>query len=101
MVLQVDLTPNGKQMLSNFLIDICQVIPSYTMSSRKEECLKYIKERVGYSKVLVSIHTLQPSNNIFKNEYYLVTSKWRRRFNCLRCSITSRSRTSPNIGGAH
>ncbi|KAG4073581.1 hypothetical protein HA402_000805 [Bradysia odoriphaga] len=50
---EVDLTPNGKQMLSNFLIDICGITPNYTMSSRKEECINYIKEQVGQSKVLL------------------------------------------------
>lgn len=41
-------------MLSNFLIDICGVAPNYTMNSRKEECINYIKEQVGQNKVLVS-----------------------------------------------
>lgn len=52
---EVDLTINGKQMLSNFLYDICELTPNFTMGSRKEECIKYIKEKVGGNKVLVLV----------------------------------------------
>lgn len=51
---EVDLTQNGKQMLSNFLFEIARVSPNYTMQNRKDECIKYIKEKVGSNKVLVS-----------------------------------------------
>lgn len=51
---EVDLTTNGKQMLSNFLIDICGATPSFTMSCRKEGCIKYIRDKVGDKKVIVS-----------------------------------------------
>lgn len=52
---EVDLTTNGKQMLSNFLYDICGITPNFTMGSRKEECVKYIKEKVGTNKVLMLV----------------------------------------------
>lgn len=50
---EVDLTINGKQMLSNFLYDVCELTPNFTMGSRKEECIRYIREKVGNNKVLV------------------------------------------------
>lgn len=50
---EVDLTVNGKKMLSNFLLEIAKVTPSYTLANRKEECIRYIRETVGNSKVLV------------------------------------------------
>lgn len=53
---EVDLTVNGIQMFRNFLYDICGAKPNFTMECRKESCLKYIKENVGNSKVLVKIH---------------------------------------------
>lgn len=52
---EVDLTLSGRQMLKNFLSDICGITPNFTMASRKEMCLKYIKEKVGNNTVLVSI----------------------------------------------
>lgn len=50
---EVDLTPQGKKIFSNFLFDIARLSPSYTMSSRKDECIRYIREKVGSSKVLL------------------------------------------------
>jgi len=55
---EVDLTINGKQMLSNFLYEICELTPNFTMGSRKEECIRYIREKVGNNKVLVSLEIL-------------------------------------------
>lgn len=52
---EVELTINGKQMLSNFLYDICELTSNFTMGSRKEECIKYIKEKVGNNKVLLLV----------------------------------------------
>lgn len=52
---EVDLTVNGKQMFSNFLFKICGLTSNFTIQSRKDECIKYIKERVGSSKVLVLV----------------------------------------------
>ncbi|KAG5674427.1 hypothetical protein PVAND_004399 [Polypedilum vanderplanki] len=50
---EVDLTLQGKKILSNFLFEIARIAPSFTMSCRKEECIKYIREKVGNSKVLL------------------------------------------------
>lgn len=52
---EVDITTNGQKMLHNFLIRICGLIPSYTMECRKESCMKYIREKVGDSQVLVLV----------------------------------------------
>lgn len=52
---EVDLTVNGSKMLSNFLLEIARITPSYTLTNRKEECIRYIRETVGNSKVLVSL----------------------------------------------
>lgn len=51
---EVDLTLQGKKILSNFLLDIARVQATFTISSRKEDCIRYIKEKVGSNKVLVS-----------------------------------------------
>lgn len=51
---EVDLTVNGKQMLANFCMQICDLKPNFTMSCRKEGCIRYIREKVGQQKVLVS-----------------------------------------------
>ncbi|CAL1543679.1 unnamed protein product [Lymnaea stagnalis] len=50
---EVDLTENGKKMLHNFLFDVAQCSGDYTMSSREEACIKYIKETVKDHKVLM------------------------------------------------
>lgn len=52
---EVDLTTNGKHMLANFCINICGLTPSFTMTSRKESCIRYIREKVGTQKVLLLI----------------------------------------------
>lgn len=52
---EVDLTVQGKKILGNFLFEISRLVPNYTMSSRKEECIRYIREKVGSNKVLVSL----------------------------------------------
>lgn len=52
---EVDLTPSGKQMFSNFLFDICGLSKVFSISNRKEDCIKYIQENVGTKKVLVSV----------------------------------------------
>lgn len=51
---EVDLTLEGKKMLNNFLFEIARFTPSFTILSRKEECIRYIREKVGNNKVLVS-----------------------------------------------
>lgn len=50
---EVDLTLQGKKMLANFLFEIARITPNYTMASRKDECIRYIREKVGSNKVLV------------------------------------------------
>lgn len=53
---EVDLTPKGKQMLSNFLFDIAGLSRTFTLRSRRESCIQYIKETVGdTNKVLVLV----------------------------------------------
>lgn len=55
---EVDLTTHGKKILANFLFEITRLTPNYTMASRKEECIRYIREKVGSNKVLVSVSNL-------------------------------------------
>lgn len=42
-------------MLHNFLIRICGIEANYTMECRKEGCIKYIRDTVGTSQVLVLV----------------------------------------------
>jgi len=49
----VNLTEQGTQMLKSFLYDVVGLAGSYTVKSREEECIKYIRHQVGQSKVLV------------------------------------------------
>lgn len=44
---EVDLTPNGKLMLKNFLYNISQLPGDFTMQSREQECIDQIKKTVG------------------------------------------------------
>ncbi|CAH0564257.1 unnamed protein product [Brassicogethes aeneus] len=50
---EVDLTPNGKLMLKNFLFDIAGLTGNFTMQGREAECVKYLQEAVGQKKVLL------------------------------------------------
>ncbi|XP_063829356.1 GMP synthase [glutamine-hydrolyzing] [Ostrinia nubilalis] len=53
---EVDLTPKGKQMLSNFLFDIAGLSRTFTLRSRREACIQYIRDTVGENnKVLVLV----------------------------------------------
>jgi len=52
---EVDLTDSGKTMMHNFLFDIAGCKGSYSLASRKESCIKYIRETVGKQKVLVLV----------------------------------------------
>jgi GMP synthase (glutamine-hydrolysing) len=52
---EVDLTLQGKKMMANFLFEIARITPNFTMASRKEECIRYIREKVGSNKVLVRL----------------------------------------------
>lgn len=51
---EIDLTVQGQKILSNFLFEIARLAPNFTMACRKEECIRYIREKVGNNKVLVS-----------------------------------------------
>lgn len=50
---EVDLTDQGKEMMSHFLFDVAKCKGTFTMQGREAECLKYIKEVTGNHKVLV------------------------------------------------
>ncbi|XP_061162674.1 GMP synthase [glutamine-hydrolyzing]-like [Saccostrea echinata] len=50
---EVDLTDQGKEMMSHFLFDIAKCKGTFTMQGREAECLKYIKEVTGNHKVLM------------------------------------------------
>lgn len=52
---EVDLTENGKKMLSNFLFDIAGLKPSYTLENREQKAIEYIKKKVGDKKVLILV----------------------------------------------
>jgi len=49
---EVDLSPEGKAMLKNFLM-LAGCHFSYTMASREEECIEYIKKTAGDHKILM------------------------------------------------
>ncbi|XP_065890395.1 GMP synthase [glutamine-hydrolyzing]-like [Dysidea avara] len=49
---EVDLTKNGLTMLRNFLYNISNCSPSFTIKSRELQCIEYIKEKIGDAKVL-------------------------------------------------
>lgn len=51
---EVDLTPNGKIMLHNFLFGVAGLTGNYTLQDRESQCIQYIKETVGNNKILVS-----------------------------------------------
>ncbi|VVC24972.1 Hypothetical protein CINCED_3A007468 [Cinara cedri] len=50
---EVNLTEHGTQMLRSFLYNVVGLTGLYTISSREHECIKYIRDKVGQSKVLV------------------------------------------------
>ncbi|KAJ8926510.1 hypothetical protein NQ314_021112, partial [Rhamnusium bicolor] len=52
---EVDLSPNGRIMLKNFLFDIAGLTGNYTMQGREADCLKFIKDNVGNKKVLLLV----------------------------------------------
>lgn len=52
---EVDLTPNGKTMLQNFLFDIAGLTGNYTLHSRESQCIQYIRETIGNKKVLLLV----------------------------------------------
>ncbi len=52
---EVDLSKNGKKILANFLLQIAKVPATFTVSDRKAEALKTIRQKVGDSQVLVLV----------------------------------------------
>lgn len=50
---EVDLTPNGKTMLHNFLFGIAGLTGNYTLRGRETQCIQYIRDTIGNKKVLV------------------------------------------------
>ncbi|WP_186429413.1 glutamine-hydrolyzing GMP synthase [Clostridium sp. BSD9I1] len=52
---EVEHTPFGKKMLSNFLYNICGLSGDWSMSSFAEEQIKAIKEKVGDKKVICAL----------------------------------------------
>jgi len=52
---EVEHTPFGRQMISNFLVDICKVSGDWNMASFAEEKIAAIKELVGEKKVLCAL----------------------------------------------
>lgn len=52
---EVEHTPFGKQMLKNFLFEVCKVKGDWSMSSFAEEKIKAIKEKVGNRKVICAL----------------------------------------------
>lgn len=54
---EVDLTTSGKQMLKNFLT-VAGLHFTYTMASREEDCIEYIKQTAGNHKILVILGEL-------------------------------------------
>jgi GMP synthase (glutamine-hydrolysing) len=49
---EVDLTDSGKEMLSNFLFNVANLEPTYTLEDRLQESIRYIQETVGDRQVL-------------------------------------------------
>lgn len=49
---EVDLTPDGKQIFTNFLFGIAHLKANYTMKNRKQIAIEYIQKNVGNKKVL-------------------------------------------------
>lgn len=52
---EVEHTPFGKQMISNFLFNICNLKGDWSMSSFAEEKIKMVKDLVGDKKVICAL----------------------------------------------
>lgn len=52
---EVDLTEHGSRMLANFLFNIAKFAGNYTIESREEKAVEYIKKAVGDKKVLILV----------------------------------------------
>lgn len=52
---EVDLTINGKQILSNFLFSIVGLVADFTIEDREEKAIEYIRKKVGNNNALILI----------------------------------------------
>ncbi|MEE8397635.1 MAG: glutamine-hydrolyzing GMP synthase [Desulfobacterales bacterium] len=52
---EVEHTPRGKQMIRNFLLDICRCKQSWTMKSYAKASIEQIRETVGSRKVILGL----------------------------------------------
>lgn len=52
---EVHHTPRGKELLANFLFEICGEKPDWTMASFAEEQTRLVREQVGREKVLLAL----------------------------------------------
>ncbi len=52
---EVDLTKNGQQILSNFILKIAKLKPTFTIQNRLKEAISLIQKRVEDKKVLVLV----------------------------------------------
>src|SRR5699024_6071302 len=52
---EVDLTVNGKQMLSNFLRKIAHIADHYSLDNRIDNAINYIRNKVGDNPVIVLV----------------------------------------------
>eukprot|EP00092_Neocalanus_flemingeri_P002382 GFUD01002548.1.p1 GENE.GFUD01002548.1~~GFUD01002548.1.p1 ORF type:complete len:674 (-),score=193.71 GFUD01002548.1:377-2398(-) len=50
---EVDLTPSGREIFSNFLRGVCGLPGTFCLQDRQAKCLTVIKEAVGENKVLM------------------------------------------------
>lgn len=53
---EVDLTERGMEMLRNFLFEIAGCTSNFSVQNRQQACINDIIEKVGKSKVLVSVN---------------------------------------------
>lgn len=52
---EVDLSTNGKTMLHNFLFGVAGLTGNFNLQDREAQCIQYIREVVGNSKVLLLV----------------------------------------------
>lgn len=52
---EVEHTPAGKTMIQNFLFEICNCQPTWTMKSFAEEAIRNIRQEVGDQKVILGL----------------------------------------------
>ena len=71
-VFQVDLTIHGKEMMRNFLYDICGLSGTFTIKDRETKCLEEIVEQVGDNKVLVSLSLSSVSSSFYLGSLFML-----------------------------